>query len=349
MASADLLALSVPEAPEGTVPAYYYITYGDAQYKLISYLASEKSALVDWGFGIEEYWVIGETATHENVIVDGLFGYTFGNIEVGEGTNAAVATLAIVRPGAIQMNLTLQSKIGINLIFNTDWLNGASVTLGEETFAIVDTDEISAQKISYAVAPNAANGEIAVVIKIAENEHKITVSVGDYAEAILASADYADAHALTYAMVVYVRAMTGDESFLADVAAPAAYAEKTLVAEASGNNGELLSSIAFCLDGTIAIAMLGTEDAEDMVVYVRFASGRGENETVTDGVVYFSGLYVNDFFGEMTIKIAGETYTYSLANYLNGMAADADKTAVQALYNYAFYADAYVQTLPKAN
>ena len=86
-----------------------------------------------------------------------------------------------------------------------------------------------------------------------------------------------------------------------------------------------------------------------MGVYVRFASGRGEYATMKDGCVYFSGLYVNDFFGDMTIKIGNETYTYNLANYLNGMAADADKTAVQALYNYAFYADAYVQTLPKAN
>ena len=52
--------------------------------------------------------------------------------------------------------------------------------------------------------------------------------------------------------------------------------------------------------------------------------------------------------GEISYIIEGETYTYSLANYLNGLTEEADKVAVQALYNYAYYAEEYVTALQNA-
>ena len=78
------------------------------------------------------------------------------------------------------------------------------------------------------------------------------------------------------------------------------------------------------------------------------ATGRSEWATVNDdGTVLFEGLYVNEFFGEMTITVAGKTYYYSLANYLHGIGGE--NAGVQALYNYAFHADAYVKALQNAN
>ena len=74
------------------------------------------------------------------------------------------------------------------------------------------------------------------------------------------------------------------------------------------------------------------------------ANGRSETAAVNaEGIVLFEGLYVNEFFGEMTITVAGETYYYSLANYLYGIGGE--NAGVQALYNYAYYANAYVNAL----
>ena len=161
-------------------------------------------------------------------------------------------------------------------------------------------------------------------------------------------------------MVEYVRAMT-DNSFCSGVTEPAGYNSFTLEGAASGNTLSLLTNIRFNLSGTIAIEVAGSEAAEGKAVNLVLATGRSEWGTIVDGSVVFTGLYVNEFFGNMTLKvynvigegedatkefIKGETYTYSLANYLHGIiengATDNEKAGVQALYNYAHYADAYV-------
>ena len=142
--------------------------------------------------------------------------------------------------------------------------------------------------------------------------------------------------------------MANNSDFLADVKHPTGYTAQTLNGAASENEGTLLSSIAFQLDNAIAIAVTGTNDAKGKEVVLTLATGRIERATVgEDGTVIFQGLYVNEFNGEMTLTVEGETYYYSLANYLQGIGGES--AAVQALYNYAFYAQAYVDTLPKNN
>ena len=312
--------------------------------------AADKVATVNWGFGITEPWLIGATATHKNTVVDGVFGYKFAPVEVAAGENKAVATLAAIMPGALQMNLSLQSKIGMNLFVNAA-LSDAIVTFGGETYTLADlTANDNYYAFETAIAPNKATETLVVVIKIGENVHNVNVSVGAYAKKILAEtkdAEIMKAQSLTYAMVEYVRVMANDADFLADVEAPTGYTEQTLTGAASGNEGTLLSSIAFQLDGTIAIAIKGTADAEGKDVNLVLATGRSEWATVNDAasLVMFDDLYVNEFYGTMTIKIDNETYTYSLANYLNAMETEyPDKVpAIKALYNYAYYADAYVK------
>ena len=299
--------------------------------------AAAQVGTVNWGFGITEPWVIGTTATHANVVVDGVFGYKFAPVEVQEGTNKAVAAIAAIKPGTLSMNLALQSSILLNLTVS-DALVGATVKIG-------DADAVAIAKASalkYAIAPNVANLDVAVVITIGENEHEISVNVGDYAKQIASNEAYANAHNLVYAMVDYVRAMTKDNTFCADLELN--YEKKTLTAAPSANEGTLLESIAFQLDGTIAIAVQGA-GAIGKEVNLVLATGRSERATVGDnGIVIFKDLYVNEFNGEMHLYVDGETYTYSLANYLNGIGESAE---VQALYNYAFYAQEYVDTLDK--
>ena len=314
-----------------------------------AFLPAESVALVNWGFDITEYWAIGATATHANVVIDGVFGYAFADVLVGEGENTAKATLINYKPGTLQMSLTLQSKIGLN-VFLTEALANATVKIGDKTYVLAELLAADGYyKLEEAIAPNAANGEILITVLLNGNTHVISVSVGAYAEALLADAQYADAHALAYAMVEYVRVMTEDAEFLANVEAPAGYTKQVLAPEASGNTLNLLESIAFQLDGTIAIAVKGKEAANGKVVTLTLANSVSKSATVQNDIAFFEGLYVNEFFGTMTIEVEGETYTYSLANYLNGLTEDADKAAVQALYNYAYYAEEYVNHLQSAN
>ncbi|MBP3591165.1 MAG: hypothetical protein J6K14_01650 [Clostridia bacterium] len=307
-------------------------------------LPAESVTLVNWGFDITEYWQTGATASHANAVVDGMFGYSFNTFVVGVG--APEATLAAIMPGALQMNLSLQSKIGMNLFVNAA-LSDAIVTFGGETYTLADlTANDNYYAFETAIAPNKATETLVVVIKIGENVHNVNVSVGAYATKILAEtkdAEIMKAQSLTYAMVEYVRVMANDASFLADVEAPAGYTAQTLTGADSGNKKDgLLSSIAFQLDGTIAIAVSGTADAEGKEVNLVLATGRSERANITDGIVIFEGLYVNEFFGDMTLTVADDdyTYNYNLANYLKGIGGES--AAVQALYNYAYYADAYV-------
>ena len=149
-------------------------------------------------------------------------------------------------------------------------------------------------------------------------------------------------------MVEYVRAMTKDQSFLADVQVPAGY-EAQAPGEDTYEKGEneLLNSISFQIDGTIALAIKGEAAAKGMEVKLALATGRIERATVgEDLTVIFEGLYVNEFSGDMTITVGAETYTYSIENYYNAM-NEAYKSAIAALYNYAQYAQSYVDTLPK--
>ena len=329
----------------GLVKAYSYKTVNGDSVKLVGYYA-DGAALVDWGFGITEYWLIGETATHEDAEIDGYFAYSFADVAVAEGENQAEATLIAYRPGTLQMSLTLQSKIGLN-VFVTEALASATVKVGGTLYTLENAAD-GYFKLTKAIAPNVADDAVLVEITIGENTHVVSVGVGAYAEAILASAEYADAHALTYAMVEYVRVMAKNADFLANVAAPAGYETKILTAAPSGNEKGLLESIAFQLDGTIAIALQGTAEANGMEVALKLATGRVETATVEGTKAIFDGLYVNEFYGDMTITIGDETYTYSLANYLNGLTNADAQAGVQALYNYAAYAEEYVTALQNA-
>ena len=126
--------------------------------------------------------------------------------------------------------------------------------------------------------------------------------------------------------------------------APDGYTVKTLVAKAPQNSGTYLTGIRFNLADTIAIEIAGAP-AEGKDVNLILATGRSEHQTIKNGSAVFKDLYVNEFYGEMTIKVDKEVYKYSLGNYLAAMDAQADKTVIQALYNYTYHADLYVISL----
>ena len=337
-ATAADLAAALPTAPEGKVAAYNVISYNGVAYTVISYAAN--AGLVDWGFGTQEYWVIGATATHADVTFNDVFTYSYEAFVV-EGDTTAAPKLSVA-PGAVQMYLVLQSKIGLNVLFS-EALAGATVTIDGETFAI----EELGYKLEKAIAPNKATGLVTIVIELDGNAHVLNVSVGKYAEVILGDEEFAPAHNLTYAMVEYVRAMANDIEFLADVVAPAGYEVEILDAREPANEGVLLESIAFQLDGTIAIAVHGTADANGKTVQLSLSNGRVVTATVVNGVAIFENLYVNEFLEEIQITIADETYNYDLSNYFYGLsdASEEVKADVQAFYNYAYHAHVYVKTL----
>ena len=345
---ASLQNAYVDRIPADHVAAYKTETIGGYNVTVVGYVLPETASLVNWGFGITEYWMPGSTATHANTVVDGLFGYSFAPLTVAVGENNAIATLVTYRPNTIQMNLTLQSKIGLNVLF-APVLSGATVRIGDQAVTLTEYAEgKNYYVVETAIAPNQANETVYLTIVFNGHDHVIPVSIGAYAKALLADAKYETAHNLTYSMVEYVRAMTGDATFLAGVAAPAGYETQTLTAAPSGNTAGLLESIAFQLDDTIAIALQGTSEANGMEVTLKLATGHVETATVENKKAIFEGLYVNEFYGEMTITIGGETYTYSLANYLNGLTNADAKAGVQALYNYAYYAEEYVTALQNA-
>ena len=339
------LAVAIPEAPEGMIPVFNVIAYDGVTYKVVSYKDASNAGLVNWGFGLAEYWALGAIATHENAVVDGVFGYTFAPVEVVAGVNNAKATLVTYKPGMLRMSLTLQSKIGLN-VFIAESLANATVTINGELYALSDASG-GYFRLEKTLAPNVADEAILIEITIGDNTHAIPVSVGSYANAILTSeeADYVAAQDLTYAMVAYISTMSKNAELLASLPLPEGYEEQTLVAAPSGNVKGLLESIAFQLDGTIAIALKSTSAASGMTVTLKLATGRVETATIDGTQTIFEGLYVNEFHGDMTISVGNETYTYNLANYMYGLTEAEDKLAVQALYNYAFHAEAYVDLL----
>jgi hypothetical protein len=171
------------------------------------------------------------------------------------------------------------------------------------------------------------------------------VNIGSYARQILATEAYSAMHNLTYAMVAYVRAVSGDASFLAGVEAPDGYDAIDIVAKDSTNTPGSLTAIRFNVASAIAIEIDGAT-AEGKNVNLVLATGRSEHADIVNGSVVFTGLYINEFAGDMKIYVDGEEYTYSLENYYKHL-DDATKVKVAALYNYAQYAQAYVDTLPK--
>ena len=301
-------------------------------------VAVGQTALVQWGFDIPaEYWMIDAQASHADVVVDGLFAYGFAPFTVKVDTSAT-PILKAVKPETIFMSLTLQSQISMNLSFS-EALDGATITVGGTPL------EEGKRTYTYAVAPNVANENVNVIIVIGENTHTVPVNVGSYASAVLASTDetYDSVRCLTYAMVEYVRAMTGVADFLEGVSVPTGYVTKTPgeAAYEKDENNTLLTGLRFNLSGTIALEIEGA-DAKEMEVTLRLANGRTEVATVdANGSAIFEGLYVNEFCGTLTLTVGGETYTYSIENYYNAMTA-ADKPAVAALYNYVWYANDYV-------
>jgi hypothetical protein len=301
--------------------------------------------LVDWGFGLYEYAPVGAKLSRSSAVFDGVFTYGFADVTVAEGLNVAKKAITSVKPGTLRMSLTLQSKIGLNL-FLSDAIGASAIKLGGVAHAL-GTAENGYYQLEGAIAPNVANLPVILEIAIGENIHSIPVSVGSYARALLSSSQYADVHALTYAMIEYVRAMT-DADFLSDVEAPVGYERKVLEAipYEKGEN-TLLSAIRFNLSDTIEIEVAG-DLADGTKVNLVLATARSENKEIKGGYVRFSDLYINEFYGEMKIKVCNETYFYSLENYLDAMKVSSERAVIEALYNYAFYADLYVKDLQNA-
>ncbi|MBP3591486.1 MAG: hypothetical protein J6K14_03305 [Clostridia bacterium] len=347
---ADLLA-AMPLAPDGKTAAFYNATYGDKEYKVCCYTSIE-TATVEWGFGITETWVVGSVAMHEDAVIDNVFTYSFANLDVTGGTNTATATLVSIEAGVVRMNLTLQSKISMNLLL-AEACYGATVTVNGETFVLSDMEAVEGYYVlTVAIAPDKADESIPVTVSVNGHVHNLTTGIGNYAMAVLASEDAAvvPAKKLTYAMIEYVRAMNGNADFCKDAEMPDGYDNNSPALTPSENAGTLLSGIAFQLNDTIAIAVQSAKDGETFVavgkeVVLTLATGRIERATVGEnGIVIFEDLYVNDFFGEMTIEVDGETYTYSLENYAFSM-DETESAVVIALYNYAYYADDYVRNV----
>ena len=349
VASADLLALSIPEAPEGTVPAYYFITFGENTYKVAAYLTANQAALVNWGFGITEYWKLGETATHDNTLIDGVFTYAFRPFVVNAENNVTEYALVGIASGAMQMNLTLQGQIGVNLLIMPGYLNGATVSVAGKDVAMATKEDV--RIASVAISPKEeAVASVTFIITMGENAHKVTVGIGAYAAAVLNSNMSALAKNLTYAMVQYVRAMNPEAKFLEGVELTDGYEYQTLTAEKYESNNTLLSAIRFNLSETIEIQVLGKSVADGTDVHLILATTRGEHIPMAGNSATFKDLYVNEFYGDMQINVGKETYEYSLANYYAEMTDDYYKAVIEALYNYAYHAQEYVDSItPAAN
>ena len=312
------------------------------------FATAEEAALVDWGFGMQEYWVIGETATHKNEIIDDLFGYTFEALKVTDGENVAKATLVAIHPNAMQMSLTLHSYIGLNLMLNPAALEKATVTLNGETYVLANLEKVNGiYVITASIAPNKAAESIELSIQINDHTHTIPVGIGAYAKAVLGNEAYANAHDMTYAMVEYVRAMNPGAGFLDGVELEG-YKAKEMPASgvASGASG---CQIAFCLDNTIAIAVSGAGES----IVLKLPSGRVlENPAVVDGVALFDALAVNELAATFEVVIGEASYTYSLVDYyyaidsaesLDENQKDFYVSVIEALYSYSQYAFEYAR------
>ncbi len=341
-----LLALYGGTAPEGTSLAFLERCVLSTTHRLYAYLSDAKIGTVDWGFGLPtEKWKLGEVATRSSAVIDGIFGYVFLPTPVDAQAVKGDCRMASLRPGMIRMSLTLQGTIGLNL-FLAESLGATSVTVAGVTYTLADMETAGGFYTFVAsVAPNRAHIPVTIEIPLGAYTHTVPVSIEQYAAAVLRTDAYADVHDLTYAMVEHVEAQTGTRFALCE--APVGYrrAEPTPHAHANMEDG-LLDSIAFLPDGTISIALRGQVGTS---VRLTLASGRSEYRVMTAGVVIFDEIYINEFFGDMTVRASKdgktETYTYSLENYLYYQTDPALIAKVELLYNYTYYAHLYVDTL----
>ena len=342
---AVLLALYGGTAPEGTSLAFLERTVLSTTYRLYAYLTDAKVGTVDWGFGLPtEIWKLGETASRPNAVIGGVFGYAFLPTLVDAQTVKGGCRLASLRPDTLRMSLTLQGTIGLNL-FLSESLGASSVTVAGITYTLADMKTQGGFYTFVAsVSPNLAHIPVTVEILVGEYTHAVPVSIEQYAAAILKTDAYAAVHDLTYAMVRHVEAQTGTR--FARCEAPIGYRRAKPVPVAHANTGTLLDSIAFLPDGTISIALRGQVGT---AVQLSLACGRREYRVMTEGVVIFDKIYINEFFGDMTVRASKdgktEVYTYSLENYLYYQTDPALIEKIELLYNYTYYAHLYVDTL----
>ncbi len=316
-------------------------TIAGKEYTFVAKLVSEAS-VIDWGFGLPlECWAKGLTVTRENLTLDDLFIYAFEPVTADGNPIVAESKIVSFVDGKIAMSLTLENL----LIFNLHIAEGTAITevsFAGKTVALRDlTAEDGYYVLTLAVSPTDAAEILEIVFKTSA-ERAVDFGLESYANTVLADSAYASVHNLTYAVVKYVEAMAGKTL---SVAAPAGYEAQILTAVQSENTAGLLSQFSLRHTEDMAIAIIGEEGT---AVTVTFANGSTASGNVTVSAdehnlaVVFDHLNILAFIGEMEIVAGSETYSYSLANYLYGLEDDADKEKVQALYNYAFYANAYV-------
>ena len=349
VALADTDALSAlygGQAPEGKVPALLERTVAGKTYRLYAYFSVDSVGSVDWGYGLPiEVWGLGETATHANATVGGMFGYTFLPTLVNTSSVLGQSQVAAVRPGVLRMSLTLQGTIGLN-IYLAETLGASEVSVAGVTYTLSDmTAEDGYYRLTASIAPNLAHVPVQILLSIGAYKHAVNVSIEQYAAAILAEGAYAAAHDLTYAMVEHVEAQTGTRLSLCE--APEGYRRAVPTALPSENAGNtLLNAIAFQPNGTVSIALLGEAGTE---VELTLSSGRRETLAMTGDVVIFEQIYINEFFGTLTLLATKEgkteEYKYSLENYLYHQTDPAVIEKLQLLYNYTYFAHLYADML----
>lgn len=337
-----LLAAYGGAAPADKVLAFSSDAIGGYAVKLLGYYTKDMVATVNWGFGMQEYWVVGATATHENAVIDGIFTYAFKPIDkVASEGNKVTFALRGVENGVIQMSLTLQSYIGMNVTFG-EKLQNAIITVDGKT---VD----ASQRFTMAIAPNVANQSIIFTIQIGDNTHIVPLGIDKYAKALINSETQpAEAKNLAYAMVEYVRVMTGDEDFC-NVEAPEGYTaviipERTPTEATGEEKTESGYFISFNLDSTIAIAVTG---GTTETVTLKIAN-RELTKDMEGGMVVFEPLAVNELDNVFSVTIGETTYEYSLVEYYYAMPTSQNADVVKALYNYAHHAKVYVIALQDA-
>jgi organic radical activating enzyme len=98
---------------------------------------------------------------------------------------------------------------------------------------------------------------------------------------------------------------------------------------------------SLCHDASITLALMGTANKD---VTFRTASGMTSNFRVNaDGVATVWLYSVSALADEFTFTVGEEVYTYSLANYLYEQTNEDVIAKLKGLYNYAYYADLYVE------
>ncbi|MBP3591113.1 MAG: hypothetical protein J6K14_01360 [Clostridia bacterium] len=352
----------IPNIPEGTAVTYTdcnfnlappdeqvggYIAYtGENVVKTIAgkdytftakLLAEDAIALVDWGFGIKEYWKFGATATHADATVDGIFVYGFAPVAVTSGGAVASSTLKSVASGTILTALSVENDITFRLLVPMDAGFVKVVFDGTEwILADLTPDADGYYVIHAAYSPSKAAEAISIEVTGAY-AHTFALTLEAYASAVLADETLADAHNVTYAMVKYVELMSGKT---VAVDAPAGYEAQTLVAAPSANTVGLLTNISICHDEAITVGVTGTVGTAVKITYTNGAVVEGvvgENKMVA-----ISCPALHALAGDLTITAGEESYTYNLANYLYHQTDDEVIAQLQALYNYACYASQYV-------